>query len=221
MREALAAADNDFILSEPRGRPRRAARRPSRRPKESNRIGAYLVGALCVAALGGILANALIFQKARHPAPLFAGQVRDKGVDLPLPQPRPPSPAAREAEPPVVRTAPEERPAPRSRAGAPESPPAASPTSPPAVEARPHDPISELILNGSTRDTQPAVSKSVLAAQKALVKLGYVLKADGLMGASTRQAIERYERDRGRAPKGVLTPSVLRSLSAESGVPAE
>ncbi|SFK22587.1 Putative peptidoglycan binding domain-containing protein [Methylocapsa palsarum] len=64
-----------------------------------------------------------------------------------------------------------------------------------------------------------APSKTILAAQRALVKLGFVLKPDGVAGLTTRQAIERYERDRGRPVHGALTPALSRQLSAESGVP--
>jgi len=62
-----------------------------------------------------------------------------------------------------------------------------------------------------------APSKLVLAAQRALVKLGFVLKPDGVAGATTRQAIERYERDHGLPVHGDLTPALLRQLSAEAG----
>ncbi len=55
--------------------------------------------------------------------------------------------------------------------------------------------------------------------KRRLVKLGFVLKPDGVMGATTRQAIERYERDHHRVSNGELTPAVMRRLSAESGEP--
>jgi peptidoglycan hydrolase-like protein with peptidoglycan-binding domain len=59
----------------------------------------------------------------------------------------------------------------------------------------------------------------VAAAQRALVKLGFVLEADGVAGTSTRQAIERYERDRGLPARGVLSPDLVRRLGTESGMP--
>ena len=63
-----------------------------------------------------------------------------------------------------------------------------------------------------------APSKSVLAAQRALVKLGYVLNPDGVAGATTRQAIESYEREHGLPVRGELTPSLMRRLSRETGI---
>lgn len=220
MREALAATDHDFTLAGPRKRPRSAARRGSARSAQSKRrlLGVAAV-ALCVAALGGIVFNALTLQKARHPAPLFGHAARTVPTPetaarpAPVPAPRPFS-LAREDD--GAKDAAEDAPA-RPRAASPE--PAAPRAAPAAPEARPHDPISELITTGAVRPAaEPAVSRTVLAAQKALVKLGYVLKPDGAMGAATKQAIERYERDHGRASRGELTPTVMRSLSAESGI---
>jgi peptidoglycan hydrolase-like protein with peptidoglycan-binding domain len=58
----------------------------------------------------------------------------------------------------------------------------------------------------------------VRAAQRALVKLGFVLNPDGLAGAATRHAITRYERDHGLAVHGEVTPALVRRLSAETGI---
>ena len=66
----------------------------------------------------------------------------------------------------------------------------------------------------------PAADRStrVAAAQRALQKVGFVVKPDGSFGATTRQAIERFERDRGLTVTGDLTPRTVRELSAQSGV---
>ncbi|WP_146030200.1 peptidoglycan-binding domain-containing protein [Methylocella silvestris] len=178
-----------------------------------------IASALCVAALGGIVINALTLQKERHPAPLF-GAVKERAAEPqaaasapPVPAPRPQQFAPIRAETEAAGGGAEDRPAQRPREA--QAPTAAVP----APQPKPHDAISELLLTGAPHEAQPAASKSVLAAQKALVKLGYVLKADGVMGASTKQAIERYERDRGRPARGELTPALVKSLSAESGLP--
>ncbi len=87
------------------------------------------------------------------------------------------------------------------------------------------DPISQLLKTPSSAHedkaqapSQADKSKTVLAAQRALVKLGFVLKPDGVAGATTRQAIERYERDRGLPQHGELSPALIRRLAAESGI---
>ena len=56
----------------------------------------------------------------------------------------------------------------------------------------------------------------MLAVQRALVKLGFVLNPDGVAGLATRQAIERYERDHGLPVHGDITPALMRQLSAET-----
>ncbi len=128
----------------------------------------------------------------------------------PAPAPRPQRIAtAQETDGPVAAA--------QDKAVAP-APPPAPPA--PADETRPHDAIAQLLLgNGPEAAAALVPNKTVLAAQRALVKLGFVLKPDGVIGATTRQAIERYERDHHRANNGELTPAVLRRLSAESGVP--
>lgn len=60
--------------------------------------------------------------------------------------------------------------------------------------------------------------KNVIFAQRALAKLGYALRQDGVYGGTTRQAIEKFERDSGLPVKGELTPRLMRQLSARSGV---
>ncbi len=60
------------------------------------------------------------------------------------------------------------------------------------------------------------------AGQRALVKLGFgPLKADGLMGPTTRQAIERFERERKIPVTGELGARTVRELAAQSGLPVE
>jgi hypothetical protein len=224
LREALAAANHDFILtepSEPRSRSKREGAAPSRRrgsrrsAQRSKRLAGIIVGALCAAALGGIAINALVLQKTRHPAPLFgrAAPVRAQtapaepgAASTPVPVPRPQQIAPTHAEASAAAT--QDKPAATA--------PAATTLSILATETKPRDAIAQLLL-GNNPEALP--SKAVLAAQRALVKLGFVLKPDGVMGATTRQAIERYERDHHRASSGELTPAVLRRLAAESGAP--
>ena len=77
--------------------------------------------------------------------------------------------------------------------------------------------------------TQPATaaavpvkpSKSVLAVQRALVKLGFVLNPNGVAGETTRRAIESYERDHGLPVRGEITPALMRQLRTETGITGE
>jgi hypothetical protein len=232
LREALARSDHDFVLSEPRSRsakPRSGAsgfllgcfRLAYRAAAYPNRVAAALLLAILIA----ILINALVFQSSRHPAPLF-------GRSIPFPA------AAERPEPALAASADAESPKPAhdpitqllKASSAPHPvPPASPPTSlrkqvnpeTNVSEAKPaqvRDPISQILKTNAPQQpnaTEP--NKTVLGVQRALVKLGFVLKPDGVNGAATRQALEQFERDRGLPVKGELTPKVLHELAAQSG----
>ncbi|MFC4172511.1 peptidoglycan-binding protein [Microvirga sp. GCM10011540] len=60
-----------------------------------------------------------------------------------------------------------------------------------------------------------ATSGAVVAAQKALSDLGYgPLQGDGILGPSTRQAIEDFQHDQGLTVTSELDPPTLRRLIA-------
>jgi len=64
-----------------------------------------------------------------------------------------------------------------------------------------------------------APSKLVLAAQRALVQLGFVPKTPMAWREQQRgKAIERYERDHGLPVRGALSRAIMRKLSAETGI---
>lgn len=86
------------------------------------------------------------------------------------------------------------------------------------------DSIAEMIRMGGPVPVPPAaVGKSeadaVLLGQRALAKLGYGVKPDGIMGSETRQAIERFERDRRLPVTGEFGSRTLRELASLSGLP--
>lgn len=61
-------------------------------------------------------------------------------------------------------------------------------------------------------------SPRVLGVQKALSRLGYgPLKPDGVTGAGTRAAIQRFQRDRGLSADGEISDRLLRELAAVAG----
>jgi hypothetical protein len=195
-----------------------------------------------VAAVGtGIAVNALVWQTARHPAPFFAGKTQDRPQDRAQDKPQE---ARRPADAPAARTA-------VAGAGAaPALQGAAQPSASPAP-ARARDPIGDLIRTGEApkaaapkpqeRQAQdrsaaerpgpdrtasvaekPEPTARVALGQKALLKLGYgPLKADGLMGPGTRQAIERFERDHKLPVTGELSGRTLRALAAQSSTTIE
>lgn len=213
MREALAGTNHDLLL---RDEKRSDAQKRGGRGKSKKslwtrvfggrRRGILFLGFIALAAIG-IPLNALYLQEGRHPAPLFRvnapeGGVEPKTANAPATQaPLPPARPATQASEPA---------APAARQAAPKPEPA-------RVEKR--DAIGALLDGGAHKSE--AADKSVLAAQRALAKLGYAVRPDGVLGGATRQALEKFERDNGLLVKGELTPKVKRQLHARSGLPVE
>ena len=81
------------------------------------------------------------------------------------------------------------------------------------------------MLRGASNPVPPAIiepNKAVLGAQRALNKLGYgPIKPDGLAGPGTRQAIERFERDRKLPVTGEPSGRTGRELATASGIPLD
>ncbi len=211
MREALAGTNHDFLLrDEQRPETRRrgkASKSALARVFGGRRRGVVFLSCIALAAIG-IPLNALYLQEGRHPAPLFRvtapeASVEPKAAHVSAPVPLPPARPLAAAPAPA---APAAKPAPaKSETGH-------------AVE-KTRDAIGAL-LNGGAPKSEDG-DKSVLAAQRALAKLGYALRPDGVFGGATRQAVEKFERDSGLPVKGELTPKVLRQLHARSGLPVE
>jgi hypothetical protein len=176
--------------------------------------------AVFAALMTGILLNALALQSARHPSPLFGTPVSivpAGPAEMPKPVPRAvpiraaPAPAA-PATPPVAIL-------PRPAAAPHDAQPAAT-KAPDAIgdmlrTSHPASPAAASVSNSAIDAAR------ILVLQKALLKLGYVVRPDGNMGATTRQAIEKFERERGWPARGELTPRVLREISVRSGLSLE
>ena len=179
-----------------------------------NRPGLALGAVALLGTTGAIGWNAL-HQANRHPAPLFKPkpmvQVETPKRDLaaatvpapiPMPVPRP--------DPTTVGsvvTTPPPAPAPIVRAS-----------------AAGGDPIGNLIRGGepSSRPAELRPDMRVMSVQKALTKLGYgPLKADGVLGTTTRQALERFERDKKLPVTGGLGTRTTRQLASASGTTLE
>jgi hypothetical protein len=102
--------------------------------------------------------------------------------------------------------------------------PAVSAQAPAPVRSAARDPIADMIRLGGPVPVPPGnvgrpdQGDVVLAGQRALARLGYSVKVDGLMGVGTRQAIERFEQDRRLPVTGELNARTVRELSAASGI---
>jgi Putative peptidoglycan binding domain len=239
LREVLAAADHDFVLTEPASKRQRlrekllaASRRGSRRTVRWGRcyLSTLAIG-LFIATAAAILLNALVWQRTRHPAPLFSRVVPAVPtkkpmiaglIAVPLPRPQPALAPVQAQDKPVEKPAAQISPVEMPPL---EIPAHGHPRQTRSASSPPHDVISQLLKapEPPARPTKEAAtsaarSKLVLAAQRALVKLGFVLDPDGVVGPTTRRAVERYERDHGLPVSGELTPALTRRLTAEAGI---
>ncbi|MGC2348338.1 MAG: peptidoglycan-binding protein [Methylocella sp.] len=236
----MAAADHDFVLTEPASKLKHlreklltARRRGSRRTRRrGRRYLSILAAGFFVATAAAILLNALVWQRARHPAPLFsraapsatAKKPTIAGMSaVPASRPRPAVIPVQADYTPVEKPAAQKSPVEQPPL---EMPAGGHPRQTRSTSSPPRDEISQLLKAPPAPPARPATeaaaqavpSKLVLAAQRALVKLGFVLNPDGVAGPATRQAIERYERDRGLPVRGDLSRAVMRQLSAETGI---
>ena len=193
MSEALARVRNDSVHSMPAREPARIARRLRDRVRTLP-PRAYVSAAL-VALLVGIGVNALLLQHERHPAPLFAPSRRQVL----------PSPSLASAPAPVQADASRERSTPAS---GPLAPPPARTAATSGAQTRPPDQIGELLRG------EPQGGELVLAAQSALARLGYAIKADGAEGAATEQALRDFESAHGLPLTTEITPHLVKQLSA-------
>lgn len=177
---------------------------------------------LLLSASGAVLVNALALQKpTRAPQLPALNNAASDAVPLPVPAPD----EVRRAAPPA--TAPDMRVPAAAAAPSPAAPlPPAKPAAPrvdaaPAPRAEPSG-IGSLAaeVTGSVRPpADVAVSPRVMDVQKALAKLGYgPIRIDGRTGAATREAIERFERDRRLPISGEVSDKLVRELNAVSGL---
>ena len=78
---------------------------------------------------------------------------------------------------------------------------------------------AEKAEKAATDDKAAPIDKNVLYAQRALLKLGYVVRSDGVLNGATRHALEKFEGDAGLPVKGRITPKLLQQLAARSRLP--
>ncbi|MGI6246297.1 MAG: peptidoglycan-binding domain-containing protein [Pseudochelatococcus sp.] len=199
-------------------------------------VAAACLGALkrYPAALGGgiagtamavaIIVNAAFLQETTHPSPLFGAGRETAAPSAPRapakPVPLPPAPRPAEMSLPAKASLPADTPA-ETTAAQPQPPRRGGAAT--VIDAAPaaNDPIAHLLATGAPpREAKPAGAPAgVLAVQKALVKLGYAITADGLMGPATRQAIMAFEKLEGLPQTGdPANIAMRRALAVAAGM---
>jgi Putative peptidoglycan binding domain len=175
-----------------------------------------IAGALALAAVVAIIANALLMQAGRHPAPMFgtvtvmpavaslpAGHVpRPRPVDteIPLPEARPAEPRTADPLTSLVKT---------------------TSMVPPTAANIPRPPMTVPVSTRAEGAALPGPHR-VAAVQRALTEYGYgQLKPTGVVGPETQAAIQRFERARRLPVNGQISDRLVRELAATIGHPVE
>jgi Putative peptidoglycan binding domain len=190
-----------------------------------------VAGVLAFAAVSAIIANALLLQAGRHPAPLFGTVVAMPAVTSmaanPLPRPRPV-----EADTSISEPKPAEPQAADLRASDHKvsDPKASDPMAnlvratsalPVATSGVPRPPASIPVSTNSDA-VSGAGSRRVAAVQRALTEYGYgQLKATGTVGSDTQAAIQKFERARKIPVTGQMSDRLVRELAAMIGHPID
>jgi len=166
------------------------------------RVRLYLGAALMV-VLVGIGVNALVLQRGRHPAPLFGPAPSVSSSPAPgSAAPLPPQFASADRDPSAVETSPA-------------IPPARPPDTVDGPPSRASDPITDLLREEARVDA----ARLVVAAQTALVRLGYPVKPDGNEDAATQQALRDFEHAHGLPVSTEITRRLVKqiTLAARTG----
>lgn len=171
-----------------------------RRPKD------LLSLCLALAATAVIVINALFLQTGPHPAPIFANLPQPvapaelTSSTAALPRQRPAERDRSGTELATTATTSAAKPAPAGKSGI-----VSSPAAPPR-----HDSIAELL----------EASNLLIAAQHALAEFGYgQIKPTGILGAETKSAIEKFEREHKLPVTGQMSERLVRELTVMKGGP--
>lgn len=178
-----------------------------------------IAGAVALAAIIAIIANALLMQAGRHPAPMFGTLTTLPATALPVVASVPASLLPRPRPVEADTALPETRPA---------EPKAADPltnlvkTTSTVQAATANIPRPPLAVPVSSRvDSVPVSvggSHRVAAVQRALTEYGYgQLKPTGIVGSDTQAAIQKFEKARRLPATGQVSDRLVRELAAMIG----
>lgn len=161
---------------------------------------AYFAAVLC-ALVVGIAMNALILQRGRHPAPLFAPS---RPASVPARSLSEKAGPARDSSPAVTAPARESAPAPMT---APQPPAAERRVEPKPPAAASADPIGAFLHQEKAEETASLLQ----TARRALVKLGYPVRLNS-DDAEVRKAIHEFERSHNLPLTEDITPRLAKRI---------
>jgi hypothetical protein len=194
-----------------------------------------VAGALALAAIGAVVANALFLQWGPYPSPLFGSFVT---LPAPAPSPVSPLPRPRPVEATKAEAAPAEPRAVESKTADIKTADT-KPVEPRASDTKAADPLTNLVKATSAApvatssiprppapipfpshndNLAPGGSRRVAAVQRTLTEYGYgQLKPTGTIGSDTQAAIARFERERKIPATGQMSDRMVHELSAMIG----
>jgi Putative peptidoglycan binding domain len=203
-----------------------------------------VAGALAVAAIGAVVANALFLQSGPHPSPMFGSVVTlpapASPSSNPLPRPRPAEAIKSEAAPVEQRAVEPKAAEPKasdlkasdmkatdpltnlvkatSAAPTTSAAPAMTSAAPASTSAIPRPPAPIPVASRADSNLAPGGSRRVAAVQRALTQYGYgQVKPTGTIGPDTQAAVAKFERDRKIPATGQMTDRMVRELAAMIG----
>jgi hypothetical protein len=178
-----------------------------------------IAGALALAAIIAIIANALFMQAGRHPAPMFGMVTTLPAVASPVVASVPANPLPRPRPVEADIGLPETRPADPKAADAMTSLVKTTSTVQATTANIPRPPLAVPI--SSRVDSVPVSiggSHRVAAVQRALTEYGYgQLKPTGVVGSDTQAAIQKFEKARKLPVTGQVSDRLVRELAATIG----
>lgn len=205
------------------------SRRFAKLPKFKNlRISpVFLIGAIATIA---VPINALFFQDGRHPAPLFSNKFNSAETKIVL------------SPPPIPPTRPDEIASNHEQLDATKidnthhhSKLSNEPTDSIALrginrsahkmtkdkenEELKKDQISQLLEK--PRSTLISQDQQVLFVQRALLKLGYVVRANGIWNKATKDALAKFQKDNGLTIHKAVTSKLISLLAMRAGLESE
>ena len=184
-----------------------------------------IAGVLAFAAVSAIIANALLLQAGRHPAPMFGSVVAMPAAALatasPLPRPRPVEADASVSEAKPAEPRPVEKPA-EPKAADPLGSLVKATTAAPVAPANVMRPPASIPASSRNEAIANSGARRVAAVQRALTEYGYgQLKPTGTVGSDTQAAISKFERDRKMPVTGQMSDRLVRELTATIGHPID
>jgi hypothetical protein len=180
-----------------------------------------VAGALAFAAVSAIVANALLLQAGRHPAPLF-GTVVAMPAETPTPANPLPRPRPVEADASISEPKPAEPKAADPKLADPLANLVKATSAAPVMSSAVPRPPASIPVSTSSEAVSGAGLRRVAAVQRALTEYGYgQLKPTGTVGSDTQAAIQKFERARKIPVTGQMSDRLVRELTAMIGHPID